>query len=1220
VIADIFGSDEDGTDGDDDGGADGAEDHDGDDDGDMFGEEGEGSLAESAEESRRSSTASGGSLAPTPDADPVSAAPVAATGGAAQVEGVEASLVHVNGKLYLKIDELMGPSRLAVIKARTLALEEVIDVDLPEPDSLNKFAATSIDIAPPSERERSDGAGDDSRVNLAQGSLGASIRVASEGGTLDEATGRISFETQSRDAETTHIILLDLGTQRAVTSLGLQYYGAEDPGRTVELNHVEVEVSLDGGVYTRWGLSGETGVASIEIPAPSSEPVELRFARFALEARGVGRLNVGEIRAMGALATVAVVEEAATWTLASEGRNLIFLTMTPARSLNVVMVDPLNGFQAKEAFAVPGDWDSDALKAANVAANGENLAIFMSSGEGAGLAYKGRVVSLEKREFLFEKDLLFPKGPAAKLFNGFTYDPVNNLIWAVSSSRSTVGYWKNVGLPPRIPGKRPHSLDKLFSSPVPTFRLAALDEATKRVAPGDAPAAQAATILTHLDRISEVFGLHDRSLTSNHTNHLAITTCGQGEGHLVRMLIRDSQPISIKKDGVTLTPLGYDWQPRELANFEIGDATSERLLADFVGHLGDGVVVLVVGTRPVSDTRLVQSLMLSWSVPPQATRITPRANTRFGSPAVAALKRLGASEELLQQFKSSSDVFMMIGRKGAKTAVQSCVRALDSFQTIEQPIKVRKVPLSLDPSPQALNALISIILDTSKGEPAKDTDDDVLERVLSAQSSGHVWSAACLGALQLLTTHVHQLLTTQSPLSVRAMMDAKKFQALRTLLLGWLDMPSASSEGHQDACAESGLRLLTASFEVFYPTALEQSDLLVHYMGRYGPGGLTPMQSSLFSTIMTRMSGKASVLRVVQSLAASPSSGAYWPLLDSCMRIFVSEALTALQSLDASVHSSIFESATGFLTSFGRAIVTEAVQNIVIAPSQDAAQGSVTFLQEYLERLLTSSEPILDKVLTFLREHPQSKAEADQILRSSPLATLVPLVIFSFGELVRTSPHLVLHSATAMVKLLSRANALIQEVIKHVADEEHSKPEAAATPVRKTTTVTETMESEHPYRSNMDQLLKLYIPNAKQIAIAFDDQTRTEQNYDFLKFWKDERKTELWHDPNTKYSGRDGSENFPGMGGRAPLIINGDTAYVEWHTDGSREDWVSCSSPEAGLLAHCINPGGGSCRDGDSRRQPPSRASSRGRQRETATSGTASIGRSWRADGRWASA
>lgn len=45
-------------------------------------------------------------------------------------------------------------------------------------------------------------------------------------------------------------------------------------------------------------------------------------------------------------------------------------------------------------------------------------------------------------------------------------------------------------------------------------------------------------------------------------------------------------------------------------------------------------------------------------------------------------------------------------------------------------------------------------------------------------------------------------------------------------------------------------------------------------------------------------------------------------------------------------------------------------------------------------------------------------------------------------------------------------------------------------------------------------------------------------SYDYVMFWKDANRTASWHPDVTKYSGTGNTGNFPGFGGRPPLVID----------------------------------------------------------------------------------
>ncbi len=73
------------------------------------------------------------------------------------------------------------------------------------------------------------------------------------------------------------------------------------------------------------------------------------------------------------------------------------------------------------------------------------------------------------------------------------------------------------------------------------------------------------------------------------------------------------------------------------------------------------------------------------------------------------------------------------------------------------------------------------------------------------------------------------------------------------------------------------------------------------------------------------------------------------------------------------------------------------------------------------------------------------------------------------------------------------------------------------------------------------------------MLVSFDDGTRTEATYDYVKFYKDDGHDVVWG--AEKYSGDASSGNWPGLGGRPPLEIMGDTFVFHFKSDGSRTDW-----------------------------------------------------------------
>ncbi|EQC37606.1 hypothetical protein SDRG_05200 [Saprolegnia diclina VS20] len=112
-------------------------------------------------------------------------------------------------------------------------------------------------------------------------------------------------------------------------------------------------------------------------------------------------------------------------------------------------------------------------------------------------------------------------------------------------------------------------------------------------------------------------------------------------------------------------------------------------------------------------------------------------------------------------------------------------------------------------------------------------------------------------------------------------------------------------------------------------------------------------------------------------------------------------------------------------------------------------------------------------------------------------------------------------------------------------------PPAGQMPPSKRQTLT--FQSGHPYANSIDVYQTICVEGATGLRVTFDERCRTEHDYDYVKFYKDDSYNEIWGE--TQYTGRDGSENWAGFGGRPPLEIPTNKCVLYWHTDGSGNDW-----------------------------------------------------------------
>jgi hypothetical protein len=89
------------------------------------------------------------------------------------------------------------------------------------------------------------------------------------------------------------------------------------------------------------------------------------------------------------------------------------------------------------------------------------------------------------------------------------------------------------------------------------------------------------------------------------------------------------------------------------------------------------------------------------------------------------------------------------------------------------------------------------------------------------------------------------------------------------------------------------------------------------------------------------------------------------------------------------------------------------------------------------------------------------------------------------------------------------------------------------------------------YPDNSDTFTLLEFEGGEGVEVVFDETTATEQNYDWLKFYKDEGKTEQWG--ASMYTGGRGGTTavFPGIGTTPSLFIPANRFHVCFHSDGS---------------------------------------------------------------------
>ena len=100
------------------------------------------------------------------------------------------------------------------------------------------------------------------------------------------------------------------------------------------------------------------------------------------------------------------------------------------------------------------------------------------------------------------------------------------------------------------------------------------------------------------------------------------------------------------------------------------------------------------------------------------------------------------------------------------------------------------------------------------------------------------------------------------------------------------------------------------------------------------------------------------------------------------------------------------------------------------------------------------------------------------------------------------------------------------------------------------------IESNHPYEHNLDVYFPVKMKGAKKLSIAFDKNTSTESGCDFVRLYTDSSRSQTISNADQLSGGKNGSSaNWPGLDDHPPLIYDGDSFEIYFHTDGSLNSW-----------------------------------------------------------------
>jgi len=897
-------------------------------------------------------------------------------------------------------------------------------------------------------------------------------------------------------------------------------------------------VSADGEEYkeavTNF-LPEEGSLFFINLPEDQQDEYKLIRFDFLL---APGTAHVSRLLACGTLDGLPQEKEDLVPVLISDGRSLVALHVSSVRlseereqKLHVHVLDHITG-RVKTSFEFLKEINQSQLHQQGLATNGENLILFrLTNGDFKKPRYTGFLLDFNSQEVVEEREFEWDQQVAPRLVpQAFVYDMWNNFIWGYDCFHGKLTRWGNMGNPPRFHSPRPR-LDDLAFSPVALYRLEALGEAGPWAKKQQTTGVQAAKILCHLDRCAEIFSVPEKAPADNSRNELLVSSCGRDDGNVVRFVVRGQNAWDSPSRGFNLVVLDSQYNAVSCRSFDTASSESfhNEMLVDFISRIPDGSLVMV------------------------ATK--EEASSCLNNASRRALKTLGADQGIDKL--EGTDIFVLIGRKGANSAnaVQKIVKHGGGSAIIRQKVPFTHVPLSLEPTRQTFESLIEFI---------RSNREALWSDKVPAIMQVHV-----LSALSIMTTNIYQLLSVCPSVS-KETLPADMAQ-LKDMLLKCIDKPPEKSAGGR-SIAEAALKLFVSSIDYFYPTATQRCNLLIEYMNQYVAGKLSSLEASVLGLLLKRISSPSS-LRGLLDEQRKTGSDASLDLFVSILGIAKGEIQQAIEIGPKKIEENkyaIGHAAVQMLSSLCSQLLSQTAHSIVLSASQagedkGTLEEGIKVLRHIFSSICECSMDMLDKAISMQetawpRSGPRTTGgiqtltkEMDTVLRTSPVGALLPLVVLVTMELVRYQSSSLLSALSDLAKMVAPLMDRVKRAVDLLPKDKRGagiRGPIQSTPRKKVIT----MESDHPYRPNMNDFLVLNIPRADRITIEFDVQTATETNYDYLIFWRDNNRSERWHEAE-RLTGRSGSENWPGQQGRPPLIIEGDSAVIEWHTDGSNEDW-----------------------------------------------------------------
>jgi hypothetical protein len=707
-------------------------------------------------------------------------------------------------------------------------------------------------------------------------------------------------------------------------------------------------------------------------------------------------------------------------------------------------------------------------------------------------------------------------------FSANCFDMSTNTFFALTPDGKFVLRWKNFGASPAIV-----SGEDLIKE------VGGFDEASFQAL---TPTGQSHSIMQILDRISGPFQVSDSSLNAQNSRMLKAEIRYSDKKPEVLVTVA-GKPVcfpekSKETTGVFVVVFDATFETEKIKFFSLEDegALSATRFVEFIENLPLGQCVVVV--------------------------ITDMHDEDLRNGAFEILKSIGVSDLT----HSSSKYLIAIGRKGLAPGLGDFVAEDGSPNcTLSRLLPPLQVPLCMEPTARTMTNLLTICEACSKEYETNKSTDIVqyltvvlnllalnLKNITSGLPVKAYWKLLGEDVIKRLEKSLKSLMT--SDLKSRPSLQS----TITSMFYASMDLLYSSSNQKIEALRSysEGDKVSSTSASASETKSAGDSDILTVLL----------TDVSLPKNYLSSKS-RSGVDRNHTTAILTACEGLFRRELRNAVDRYLSDGLYLQESL-----SKLYGTVVSVLSNISTNLLALDLRTVEISQGKltlNSPSSMALFLEVFtiMARLSADLLTIIssafenrvsltkdDKLLELLRK------DFFSFLESSPLASILPTIINAFTRLVKAGGYQftnkIIDEALGLMKELDRCVGSMGKVFALVPSEQAKISDSVPQkPIKK-----KVIESEHPYRSNMNEKSVFSFPGATKVQIVFDQATRTETNCDYLIF-QDKEGNCLHPECSERFTGRDGGQNWPGTDGRPPLEMNVSEFTVFFHSDGSVEDW-----------------------------------------------------------------